>query len=268
MPNMPMKFNKRHISSIKKFYEEIPEGTESHRFKAWEYCYKYFKENRKKLQNSNELPNEALLVFSFYLASWGMYRGSSFLLSLDHTVHIEILKILLESDYDILMRDISELKTEGDIKNFISALMTARKKIVDFYEPIRNSTRKKQGDFNKKIRKKVKPKKPPATEISSILASKILLGIFGCIPAYDTFFKQGIKEVFQKGENGHYPISQNFSEGSVKQIINFFEQNEDLLKEHSYTLKIDNSIPYPTMKKIDMLFWIEGYKKSKKEEQV
>lgn len=253
MKSEKLGLKKRDFSLIGKFYDEIPDNLVPHRFKTWEYCYKYFHGNRKKLQSCKKLPNEALLIFSFYLASWGMYRRSSFLLSLDHTIHEGILKELLSKDYDILTMDISKLNNNED--EFVNKLIAARDSIRDVYEPIRTNVLEKQNDFHKKIGKKFKPKATPKSEISNILASKILLGIFGCIPAYDTFFKQGIRR---------YPISQNFSEGSVRQIIKCYKDNKKLFDGHQYVLKIDKRIKYPTMKKIDMLFWLEGYKNSKK----
>jgi hypothetical protein len=39
---MSQKIKECHFSLIKEFYDEIPDGLTSHRFKAWEYCYKYF----------------------------------------------------------------------------------------------------------------------------------------------------------------------------------------------------------------------------------
>lgn len=263
-----LRLGEDYFSLIKKFYGEIPDGLTSHRFKTWEYCYKYFHDNRKYLQNCEKLPNEALLIFSFYLASWGMYRGSSFLLSLDHTVHEAILKELLKNqNYSILMTDISELKTNNDQERFVSSIMQAKSAIVDFYKPIRGEVRKNQKFFDKEIGKKPKEGEAPVSEVSEILASKILLGVFGCIPAYDTFFKQGLKKIFPITEGKRrYPISQNFSEGSVRQIIQCYNDNKEMFDDHQYFLKIDETIKYPTMKKIDMLFWLEGYRKSKKEE--
>lgn len=244
----------------------MPSGKQSHRFKTWEYCYKYFQKNRQKLQKSLTIPEEALFIFSFYLASWGMYRGSSFLLSLDHTIHEDILKELLKEDYNILTVDISDINKENE-EDFIKKLIYAKTSIRKAYEPIRKNVLKEQMAFHKKIGKQFKPKSTPKSEISNILASKILLGIFGCIPAYDTFFKQGIKEIFPiTAGKRRYPISQNFGEGSVRQIIQCYKDNKEMFDDHQYFLKIDETIKYPTMKKIDMLFWLEGYRKSQKEE--
>ena len=42
------------------------------------------------------------LQLAFYLASWGMYRGSSFLLQKDYKVHEAVVKELLDSKYNCL----------------------------------------------------------------------------------------------------------------------------------------------------------------------
>ena len=60
------------------------------RYSSFDYCYNYFQEFYEKqkiieLANSDNLQISCLQI-GFYLSSWGMYRGSSFLLqkSLKH----------------------------------------------------------------------------------------------------------------------------------------------------------------------------------------
>ncbi|MGB5989189.1 MAG: hypothetical protein WBG43_05580 [Marinifilaceae bacterium] len=49
-----------------------------HRFTSFDYCYNYFASNKgQALLDDME---KSCLVLGFYLASWGMLRGSSFLL--------------------------------------------------------------------------------------------------------------------------------------------------------------------------------------------
>ncbi len=50
----------------------------SHRYASFDYCYNYFHPS-----NTPDLTKEmekSCLALGFYLASWGMFRGSSFLL--------------------------------------------------------------------------------------------------------------------------------------------------------------------------------------------
>ena len=56
------------------------------RYNSWNHCYEAFV----------TLKDEKLLSLhlGFYLASWGMYRGSSKLLNRDYLVHVEAVKII------------------------------------------------------------------------------------------------------------------------------------------------------------------------------
>jgi hypothetical protein len=57
------------------------------RLRSWDHCYKFFQGGFE----DNEL---ASLHLAFYLASWGMYRGSSFLLDKDYLVHLKAMMSL------------------------------------------------------------------------------------------------------------------------------------------------------------------------------
>ncbi len=57
----------------------------NHRYRSWEHCYRFFRARpRNEIRSDLDV---AALQLGFYLASWGMYRGSSFLLQRDYTVH-------------------------------------------------------------------------------------------------------------------------------------------------------------------------------------
>ncbi len=46
------------------------------RYTSFDYCYNYF----RTTNDLNQDIEKSCLVLGFYLASWGMFRGSSFLL--------------------------------------------------------------------------------------------------------------------------------------------------------------------------------------------
>jgi len=66
--------------SILLFYKEILDD-QYHRYRSWEHCYSCFQ--RLQSSKSEENVDTATLHLAFYLASWGMYRGSSQLLQKD-----------------------------------------------------------------------------------------------------------------------------------------------------------------------------------------
>ena len=86
------------IKSSTEFYNDL-KVDENGRYRSWEHCYSHF----IKARGSQEIDYDYLsLQLAFYLASWGMYRGSSFLLQKDYKVHIPVVKELLNEKYDVL----------------------------------------------------------------------------------------------------------------------------------------------------------------------
>ena len=86
------------IKSSTEFYNDL-KSDENGRYRSWEHCYSHFMNARGR----NDVDYDYLsLQLAFYLASWGMYRGSSFLLQKDYRVHISVVKELLSEKYDAL----------------------------------------------------------------------------------------------------------------------------------------------------------------------
>jgi hypothetical protein len=86
------------IKSATVFYKTLSEDSNG-RFRSWEYCYKCFHDARN---NPDADVDYLCLHLAFYLASWGMYRGSSFLLQKDYKVHKKVVKEILKPQYDCL----------------------------------------------------------------------------------------------------------------------------------------------------------------------
>ena len=81
------------------------------------------------------------------------------------------------------------------------------------------------------------------------------MGTFGCVPAYDRYFIDGIKD--QKVSTGIYNIN------SILRLVDFYEQNEERLESTRSELKVFD-LPYPQMKMLDMGFWQIGFEKDDK----
>ena len=80
------------IRCIRTYYNETVEDPHG-RYLSWQHCYNAFTTNRGGLDENTF--DYLALHLAFYLASWGMYRGSSFLLQKDYKVHIPVVKILI-----------------------------------------------------------------------------------------------------------------------------------------------------------------------------
>jgi hypothetical protein len=199
-----------------------------HRYKSWAHCHNAFSEN-------NTIENKALHL-AFYLASWGMYRGSSGLLQKNHTIHINAVKIILEPACNSLKCNSSNAITIKDI----DAIMVLKKALSNYYEDIPFT--RNNGEF------KITP--------TDTLISKILLGTLGCVPAYDRFFIDGLKASKIKDAT--------FSASSLKILFNFIHHNLDELHFYQKIIYTKTKYHYPLMKLVDMYFWQIGFDESQK----
>lgn len=215
------------IGSLSSFYNNL-KIDENDRYRSWEHCYSSFIKARGKTNIDYDYLS---LHLAFYLASWGMYRGSSFLLQKDYKIHIPVVKELLGSKYDALAGiDCSEYREEKNQK----LLQDITSYLVEYYDGIRCEV--KGSDLKNKL--------------SSTLVTKILMGTLGCVPAYDRYFIAGIKS--QEISTRKYDIN------SILKIVDFYEENADRFEQIRKEMKVEG-LPYPQMKMIDMAFWQIGY---------
>lgn len=215
------------IDASKRFYNELKDDFNA-RYRSWEHCYWNFYHARR---NRNADVDYLSLQLAFYLASWGMYRGSSFLLQKDYKIHIPIVEEILKKKYNSLcgIRCV-EFKVESNQK----LLIELNEFISIYYGEVRRS---------------VKPENIK-NEISATLITKILMGTLGCVPAYDRYFIAGIKNC--KVTIGTYSIK------SVMQLADFYEKYAESLDLIRDKMKVYD-LTYPQMKILDMGFWQLGY---------
>ncbi len=217
------------IRAAHEYYSNV-DVDKNGRYLSWQHCYSQFVKARKE---SSKDYDQLSLHLAFYLASWGMYRGSSFLLQKDYKVHIPIVKELLDPKYDLLLGiKSSALKDPSNLK----VLKELGDAIAKKYESTRRSVDNKQNVGH---------------GISSILITKVLLGTLGCVPAYDQYFVKGIKR-----EN---IASGTYSQKSIGQLADFYERHIDAFEECRANFWIkEDKLQYPQMKLLDMGFWQIG----------
>jgi hypothetical protein len=150
---------------VTSFYKSVT-ADENHRYKSWEHCYLHFMDD-----NASSDVDKSCLHLSFYLASWGMYRGSSFLLWKDYRIHKAVVEQLLKKR-KFQKFDFSSIE-DADLEKIIDLA----KWIEDWYRVNITVVNDKQKQVN-------------ATDT---LVTKIMLGTIGCIPAYDRYFIKGMR---------------------------------------------------------------------------
>lgn len=90
--------------------------------------------------------------------------------------------------------------------------------------------------------------------MSDTLVTKIMLGVFGNIPAFDSNFTYGCRVA---------GISATFGEKSLEQISRFYRQNADVIEKYrvptlDFITGEQTSRRYTRAKVIDMAFFMEG----------
>ncbi|MBR1613487.1 MAG: hypothetical protein IJ671_08160 [Succinivibrio sp.] len=211
-----------------KFYNKMNEVKNS-RYRSWEYCYYSFYKARTVKQVDEDYLDYLSLQLAFYLASWGMFRGS-FLLQKDYKIHVPLIKEMLNPKYDILFGLECKHMSDANVRNLLTELI---KLVSKHYKNIREDVK----------RKEIK------SSVSDTLVSKVLMGTMGCVPAYDTYFKAGIKN--------KKVAKVKFNMDSLIKLAEFYQQNYDVLEEARSQLQLED-IYYPQMKLLDMGFWQIG----------
>jgi hypothetical protein len=196
---------------------------------SFDFCFNYFqgfyKEGRLNELISAQQLEMSCLQLGFYLASWGMFRGSSKLP--DHNARY------LRPIIELIVRAHSQLwKIDAD--DYSSSNIEL---IMDFWKQLKEAC--------------------PEITMTDTLASKIMLGVFGCVPAFDTIFKAGCD---------HENISHEFAEISLQKLGDFYKDNCVLIEQYriptasfSPGLAAPHSSRKPSRAKIiDMAFFMEG----------
>jgi len=189
------------------------------RYTSFDYCYNYF----RTTTDLNQDVEKSCLVLGFYLASWGMYRGSSFLLQ--HSVKqfqptIRYINTLDKSVWSI------------DVDNYSEENMEI---IINIYREIKKLL---ISNGNADL----------------TLITKILLGVFGFIPAFDKYFCDTFR-LLSNGMCGFRKVNKI----SLGYIHNFYLANKysiDNLSKSTFTTDFisekETTINYSKAKIIDM----------------
>lgn len=221
---------KKVIRNGLKFYNKLRED-ENGRYRSWEYCYKVFNDAHKLNDVDDETLDYLSLQLSFYLASWGMYRGSSFLLQKDYKVHKPVIQKLLNHKYDTLW----------GIKANNYNIVANQNKLMELVDEIRK--------IYNDIRSSVKYDNPKS-DVSDTLITKVLMGTLGCVPAYDRYFITGVRN--EKVSSGCFNIK------SILGLADFYNDYHDEFEKARNQMYVYN-MKYPQMKMIDSCFWQIGY---------
>jgi len=174
---------------------------------------------------------KSCLTLGYYLASWGMLRGSSFLLQ-KNAKHFQPTIEYIAS----LERNIWEIDVDKYNEQTIE-------KIIEIYNEIKSRL-----ILN------------GSSDLT--LITKVMLGVFGFIPAFDNFFCNTFRSLY-KGKCGFRRVNSN----SLNRIKDFYDENREVINKFSneiftidFKTGLKTKIKYPKAKIIDMYGFTVGVK--------
>ena len=216
------------LTDYKKSRPEHPE------ILAWSYCYQEFAKFKGKNPNEKEKDYLALQITA-YLASWGMYRGSSFLPEMNYKIHIKTVEILLRSEYSPLW----DVFGVPDWTLFQKLYIEIKEHYSEQCSRLRDE----------------KARKKNATQT---LITKILMSTLGCTIAYDRYACRALKEL-KKG--------QTCNEKSITEIFAFYEEEKSEFEALRVSYDEAFNVKHPPMKILDVCLWGYGEKLDKQDDE-
>jgi len=181
-------------------------GVRPGREQSYDHCFNYFAET----QDLDVDMEKSCAVLGFYLASWGMYRGSSFLLKRTNSSYLSDVVLVIQACRPVL----SGIDLHNYSDQNINTILATYKSLKDALQIGRKR--------------------------HITLVSKIMVATFGCIPAFDQYFFEGFRRALD--DRARIP-SDRLTADSLNILAAFYRANLndiDTLHNESRTVAFGN----------------------------
>jgi hypothetical protein len=200
------------------------------RYASFDFCFNYFqwfRENGRKTADIAAPENMALscLHLGFYLASWGMFRGPS-VRGQSLRQFMPVVELIADTPAEVWEIDADRYSGEACRKLLTTA--DAVKRELHYPDGARGPT--------------------------STMATKIMLGVFGNVPAFDKYVVKGL------GKTG---LPQRFGLRALHDIGGFYDDHREVIERNlgptlDFATGQQTQLRYTRAKVIDQIFFIEG----------
>lgn len=195
------------------------------RYASFDYCFNYFQEFKER-DNTREMAfpeniQQSCLQLGFFLASWGMFRGKAFLLQKSAKHFKGLVTAISKLDKKCWTIDVDKYDDQA-----LNTLLEIEKEIAD-----------RLAADNK--------------ETSTTLSTKVMLGVLGCVPAFDENFCAAFK--FRK----------KLTKESLEKIAKYYsdnvnEFNKFSIKTLAFATGQETQRLYTKAKLVDMVGFVVG----------
>ncbi|MBI4026055.1 MAG: hypothetical protein HY360_13805 [Verrucomicrobia bacterium] len=164
------------------------------RYASFDYCFNYFQSYRERQQiaalASPAHMEASCLHLGFYLASWGMFRGSSILLRKSIKHYEPVIRLIATANIQLWKIDV-DAYSEESIRMILRFGATLRQTL--------------------------------GGEATDTLITKVMLGVFGNVPAFDKFFRKGMG-------------MRAFGLKSLRRLAAFYNEHAAVINRHQQEL--------------------------------
>lgn len=170
---------------VEQFLASQPEDSATGgRARSFDHCWNYF----QRTPLPTEDMEKSCHILGFYLASWGMYRGSTYLFRSTSAAHLQPVIEYIEDNQERLRGlDLSDYGEEG------------RDSVIDSFRGIREALHLPDGTSY------------------LILTTKVIVGTVGFLPAFDRYFVDGIRSLYGRARQP------SFSQVDIKSLTALFD---------------------------------------------
>ncbi len=193
------------------------------RYASFDYCYNYFysfyRQGKLSELATDDNIQVSCLQIGFYLASWGMMRGSSFLLEKSVRHYKKLITTISEMDPKLWEIDVNNYTDKN-----IQMLLNCKNDIIQSLGEEKNPT--------------------------DTLVTKIMLGVFANVPAFDQYFNRSM-HVYKLNEKSLKKIRDFYLEN--KKAIDKYQ-----IRTFDFITSEETDIIYTKAKLIDMCGFMDG----------
>lgn len=162
------------------------------RERSWDLCFAHFQEHPRPA----EVMEASCLHLGYYLASWGMLRGSSFLFRETNLLHYQgAIEVIEEHDENLRGWDVPDYLDPQKYDRFSSAWTDLRAALL------------------------------PEGGRDLTLISKVVMGVWGSIPSFDNYFVATFKGLAEaRSESGAWNRA---GQSALTMLHQVYEQHAD-----------------------------------------
>jgi hypothetical protein len=195
------------------------------RYASFDYCFNYFQKARESGDTAQLADAEhrtlSCLQLGFFLASWGMMRGSG----------------------DLYQRSVR------DLLPVVEMIASEPASTWELDAPCLATRTQDVLTLGRRVRRAF------TVPASDVLVTKTMLGVFGCVPAFDRYFCQGFG-------------CSTLCAAALVRIGTFYREHRAAIDAKAvFTLDLDTGLDtgrrYTRAKIIDMIFFQEGLNKQR-----